>query len=167
MCDNGPESREEYVIMQKVNGRFVGMPIRYMHGSYLKVHINMQAINRYLPLTVLKRDLHYLPFGIVAGTISSLMVSKNVLWLQLGASGQLSKLVQHLCHVVSGKEVVIKFTVKCTEVVLVPLPEVYEGLRSVVNQNAVSVTRSGKRAIGAWVPLNKERRGLVQWRIWI
>ena len=38
MCDNGPESREEYVIMQKVKGRFVGMPIRraYHDLSHVK-----------------------------------------------------------------------------------------------------------------------------------
>jgi len=46
MCDNGPESREEYVIMQKVKGRLVGMPIRrtYHDGSHVK-HLELLLLH--------------------------------------------------------------------------------------------------------------------------
>ena len=46
MCDNCPESREEYVIMQKVKGRFVGMPIRRAyHGLSHMKHLELLLLH--------------------------------------------------------------------------------------------------------------------------
>ena len=95
------------------------------------------------------------------------MVSKHILRLHLGASGQLRKLIQNLSHVVSSKEVVIKLAMKRAEVVLVSLPKVYVRLRSVVDEDAVSVRRPSECTIGTRVVLDKKRRRLVQGRIWI
>ena len=84
------------------------------------------------------------------------MISKHVFGLNTSASGQLRELVKYLGRVIPSKEIVVKVTVKRAEVVPVALPKFHESLRSVVDQDAVSVRRPSERSFRTRVVFDKE-----------
>ena len=90
------------------------------------------------------------------------MVPKHVLWFNSSGSSQHYKFVEYICHVIASEEVIIKYTVQRAEVVLVTLPEIYKSLRSVVEEDAVSVRRPLECSFRVCAVFDQKRRRLVQ-----
>lgn len=94
----------------------------------LQIYVYVEIINWNFLLLVFECYFQQFLFGVVVWFVIFLVVVEYVFGFQLSMVSQLNEFVEYFSYVFVSEEVIIKFFVKCVEVILIFLMEVYECL---------------------------------------